>query len=513
MSEALASADVIMPVGQRRLITGTLMLASLLQALDSTIANVALPRMQGSLSASQEQLTWVLTSYIVAAAIMTPLSGWLADRYGRKQLFLLSIIGFTITSGLCGLASSLSQIVLFRLMQGVCGAALIPISQAILFDIYPRHLHARAMSIWGMGVVIGPMLGPVLGGYLTDNYSWQWVFFINVPFGILAAVGVLTLFGPSVRQRRSFDLFGFATLSIAVGALQLMLDRGSQLDWFASREVQIEAVTAAFACYLFVTHSLTSRNPFIRMALFKDRNFVSCNIFMFLIAAIIFASMALLPSMLQGLMGYSVLDAGIVMTPRSMGSLVAMFILPTLSKYFDPRLIIAAGFALAAQSLWSMSHFSLDMSMSPLITTSITQGLGTAITYVPVAAMAFATLPVAWRNEGTAMFNLMRNVGSSVGISLVQVLLVRNIQIQHAVLASHLTPFRVAQSQASLGHPSHAPLSLPALDGMITAQATMVAYIDDFRAMFYVVLAIMPLLLLLRRPGAGTKPAAHVALE
>ena len=492
----------------RGMITGTVMVASILQALDNTIANVALPRMQGSLSATQDQMTWVLTSYIIAAAIMTPLTGWLADRFGRKPLFLVSIVGFTIASALCGMAQSLDQIVIFRLLQGVFGAALIPMSQAVLFDVYPPAQHGRAMALWGIGVVLGPTLGPMLGGWLTDNYSWRWVFYINVPFGILAVLGVLAYFPDTTHARKHFDFFGFAMLSLAVGSLQLLLDRGPIKDWFNAGEIRLEAAICALAFYLFITHTLTARQPFIRLALYKDRNFLTGNVLIFMVGIVLFATLALLPPLMQGLMGYSVLQAGIATAPRGAGTLIAMLFVGQLLGRFDVRLIIGSGFVLTAISLWMMTHFSIQMPMDPLIWSGAIQGLGTGIVYVPMAALTFATLSPVLRNEGTALFNLIRNIGSSIGISVVQGLFVRNTQIVHASLAAHVT----AQTLSRHGvGPFHGAVANAALNQAVTAQAAMIAYIDDFYLMLLLTLAALPLLLLVRPPrGAGVK---HVAME
>jgi DHA2 family multidrug resistance protein len=495
----------------RGLITGTVMLASILQALDNTIANVALPRMQGSLSATQDQMTWVLTSYIVAAAIMTPLTGWLADQIGRKRLFLLSVVGFTIASALCGVAQTLEQMVCYRLLQGLCGAALIPISQAVLFDINPPERHGRAMAVWGVGVVLGPTLGPVLGGWLTDSYSWRWVFYINVPFGILAILGILAFLPDTKLNRRRFDFFGFATLSIAVGALQLLLDRGSLVDWFGAREIQLYALICGLSLYLFVIHTLTVKHPFIHLSLYRDRNFATGNVLIFVVGIVMFATLALLPPMLQELMNYSVLQAGLVTAPRGAGTLLAMLFVGRLIGKIDIRLIIGSGFALTALSLWQMTHFSMLMDMQPLVVSGIIQGLGTGIVYVPMAAMAFATLAPAMRNEGTALFNLVRNIGSSIGISTVQALFVRNTQIVHAGLAEHITPLTLAKNHIVAGA-AHAHAALAALNGQITAQATMIAYIDDFQLMLILTLCTIPLLLLVRSPRAsGDSP--NVAME
>jgi MFS transporter, DHA2 family, multidrug resistance protein len=508
MSSSVQGAAAAMQ-RHRGMITLTVMVASILQALDNTIANVALPHMQGSLSATYDQMTWVLTSYIVAAAIMTPLTGWLADRYGRKPLFLVSIVGFTLSSALCGLAQSLDQIVLFRILQGAFGAALIPMSQAVLFDTYPPRDHGRAMAIWGLGVVLGPTIGPMLGGWLTDNYSWRWVFYINVPFGILAVLGVLAYFPDTEHERKSFDFFGFAMLSLFVGALQVMLDRGPLRDWFSSTEIKVEAAVAALAFYLFITQTLTARRPFVRLAMYRDRNFLTGNVLIFMVGIVLFATLALLPPLLQNLLGYSVFQSGLVTSPRGLGTLVAMMVVGRIVGRIDVRLIIGTGLTLTALSMWQMTGFSLQMGMSPIVWSGLIQGFGTGIVYVPMAALAFVTLPAAMRNEGTALFNLVRNIGSSIGISAVQALFTSNTQVVHASLAAHVTPF-VFATQALRAYAGRAAEA--ALNQMITAQAAMIAYLDDFHLMMVMTLLSIPLLLFVRnaraRPGA-----ASVAVE
>jgi MFS transporter, DHA2 family, multidrug resistance protein len=496
--------------GHRGMITVTIMLASILQALDNTIANVALPRMQGSLSATQDQMTWVLTSYIVAAAIMTPLAGWLADRYGRKPLFLVSIIGFTLASALCGAAQSLSQIVVFRVLQGAFGAALIPMSQAVLFDTYPPDQHGRAMALWGIGVVLGPTLGPMLGGWLTDNYSWRWVFYINVPFGVLAVLGVLSYFPDTRHAKKHFDFFGFAMLGLFVGTLQVLLDRGPLKDWFNSSEIKIEAVVAALALYLFVTHILTAERPFVRLAIYRDRNFLTGNVLIFVVGIMLFATLALLPPLLQDLLGYSVFQSGVVTAPSGAGTLIAMIVVGRLVGRVDSRLIIGAGLALTALSLWQMTLFSLQMDMSLVVWSGLFRGFGMGIIYVPMAALAFATLPPALRNEGTALFNLTRNVGSSIGISMVQALLVRNSQVVHASLAAHLTPFAVLSHGIRAAAGSAA---MAALNEEVSRQAAMIAYLDDFQLMLIMTLLAIPLLLLVRSASATRAQPKIVVAE
>jgi DHA2 family multidrug resistance protein len=511
LSIAAAPAAVEIDGPRRALITVSVMLASILQTLDTTIANVALPHIQGSVSAAQDQISWVLTSYIVAAAIMTPLSGWLAGRFGRKRLFSISIIGFTVASMLCGVAQSLPQIVLARLLQGLCGAALVPMSQALLLDINPPERHARAMAVWGMGVMVGPILGPALGGWLTDNYDWRWVFYINVPFGILALLGILSSMHETETHQERFDVFGFSVLSISIGALQLMLDRGQLKDWFSSTEICIEGTVAGVAIYLFVVHMLTTaRARFVSPQIFLDRNFVIGITMIFVVGGTLYATLALLPPLLQGLLNYPVLTTGLVTAPRGVGTLIAMFISGRLMGKVDMRLIIGAGFALTAVSLWQMTSFDLQMGSSTVLWSGVAQGFGAGLITVPVSAAAFATLARSLRNEGTAIFSLIRNLGSSIGISGVQALLTRNTQIVHARLTEHVTPYNPLL-QAQLHGQSPTLESLAGLNASVTEQAAMIAYIDDFKVMMMLTLAALPLVLLMRKGNAGT--AEPIALE
>jgi len=462
-------------------------------------------------SATQDQMAWVLTSYIVAAAIMTPLTGWLAGRVGRKRVFLFSIAGFTVASMLCGLAQSLPQMVLARLAQGVCGAALVPMSQAVLLDINPPEHHARAMSIWVTGVTVGPIFGPALGGWLTDNYNWRWVFYINVPFGILAFLGTLSTMPETGIRRSPFDFFGFATLSLAVGALQITLDRGQLEDWFNSTEICIEAAVSAAAFYLFVVHMITARKTrFLDPALFKDRNFLTGCLFMFTVGLVLFGTLALLPPLLQDLLNYPVVTTGLVTAPRGLGTLLAMLIVARISKIIDVRWIIGLGFALSAFSAWQMSHFDLQMDTATVMWSGIAQGCGTGLVYVPLAGAAFATLRSTLRNEGAALFSLSRNLGSSIGISLVETLLTRNTQIAHASLATHVTPFSsIIRAQVPGGAAGVRRLS--ELNAQVTEQATMIAYNDNFKLMVWLSLAVIPLVLLLRK--GGSRRAEPVAVE
>jgi DHA2 family multidrug resistance protein len=510
MNATADNAATVRPLNRRMVVVVT-MLAAVLQALDNTIANVALPHMQGTLSATIEEMSWVLTSYIVAAAVMLPLTGWLADRFGRKRVIVLSVIAFTLASALCGMAQSLGQIVVFRVLQGLAGASLMPLSQAVLFDIYPPSQHGRAMSIWGVGVTIAPTMAPMLGGWLTDNYSWRWVFYINVPFGILAVLGLMIYYPDTKHERnKAFDFFGFAALSLAVGFLQMVLDRGPTKSWFDSNEIKIEAVISAVAFYLFLVHSFTAKRPFVRLSIYKDRNYLTGSVLILYLGILLYSSMALLAPMLQGLMNYSVLQAGAATAPRGVGTLIAMLITGRLVGRIDSRLIIIAGLSITAMGLYEMSHFSLQMDASSIVLSNILQGAGTGATYVPLAAMGFATLAAEMRNEGTALFNLLRNIGSSVGISTVQGLLVHNTQVMHASLVEHLTP-RVL-SQHVVG-PFSSAQATAVLNDTVTTQAMMVAYLDDFHLLLMLTVVTAFALLLVRKPQGGVKTSENITLE
>jgi DHA2 family multidrug resistance protein len=503
----------------RPMITLSIMLATVIQALDGTIANVALPHMQGSLQASQDQITWVLTSFIVASAIATPLTGWLCDRFGQKNIFLISIAGFTLASVLCGLSGSLAQIVLARLLQGIFGAALIPLSQAILLEINPREKHGSAMAIWGMGVMIGPILGPTLGGWLTDSYDWRWVFFINVPVGSLAFYGIWKYIKHLPGGRNMpFDMFGFATLSLAIGSLQMLLDRGEQNDWFGSRETWLEAIVLALSLSYFIAHTALrpAGKSFFNYRLLKNANYVTGLLFIFIIGMVLFATRALTPSLLQGLLGYPAMLAGMVSAPSGIGTMLVMMIVGRMVGKVDLRLLLGGGFLLTAFSLWQMTQYTLGIQPAHIVWPGVIQGIGLGLVFVPLSAAAFATLAPELRADGTAIYSLIRNIGSSVGIAMVQTLLVRNIQTAHASLSGNavLTNPALQDPAVAAVYSFNNPLGLALMDGEISRQASIIAYVDDFRLMFLMTLAVLPLLLLIRPPGKKLPPQpAQVALD
>src|SRR4051812_3645289 len=491
-------------VPHRGVLTVCVMLATIMQALDTTIANVALPYMMGSLSATLDQINWVLTSYIVAAAIMTPVTAFLTARFGRKRVFLATVAGFTGASVLCGMAGSLEQMVLFRLLQGVFGAPLVPLSQSVLLDSYPKEKHGSAMALWGVGVMVGPILGPTLGGWLTDHYNWRWVFYINLP------VGVLTFLGLSAYMKRTaampglfFDWMGFLTLSLAIGTLQMMLDRGEQLEWFDSPEIVLEAAVAGLASYLFLVHTFTAEHSFLDLRLFRDRNFVTGIIFIFVVGVILLATLALLTPFMQTLLGYPVLQSGILLAPRGIGTMVAMFLVGRLISRVDPRIMVAVGLILTAIALWQMSRFSLEVTESMLVWTGVVQGLGLGFIFIPMSVITFSTLPPDLRTAGTAMFSLSRNIGSSIGISVMIYLLGQNATRAHAILSEFVQPFREPMQQLPAALNPGTATGRAMLDALVSKQAALVAYLGDFYLMFLVAVAALPLVFLMRKPDHG----------
>jgi DHA2 family multidrug resistance protein len=478
-------------------ITLCVMLATLMQSLDTTIANVALPHMQGSLAASQDQIDWVLTSYIVAAAIATPLTGFLTARLGLKRLFIASVIGFTVASMLCGMAESVTEIVIFRWLQGLFGAALVPLSQTVLLNINPPQRQGSAMAAWGMAVMAAPILGPVLGGWLTEDYSWRWVFYINLPVGVLTFVGMMAFLPQSPRRGNvRLDWTGFVSLSIAIAALQVLLDRGQELDWFGSPEIVAEAIVSGSAFYVFLVHTFTAREPFLRPALFLDRNFAAGSLFVAIIGLTFFASLALQPPYLQDLMDYPVITAGLVMGPRGIGTMAAMMIVGKLMGRADTRVLLGLGLGLSAWSFYLMTGWTPDVSGWTVAWVGVIQGVGLGFLFTPLSVVSLSTLPPAVRPEGAGFYNLARNVGSSIGISIVGALLSRATQANHAAISQYVTAVN-----RQFGDPLVAQTLNPmtaggraALDALITQQAQVIAYVDDYKFLMIATLAVIPLL-------------------
>ncbi len=498
---------------RRALITVFVMTATIMQVLDTTVANVSLPYMQGTLSTTQDQINWVLTSYIIASAIMTSPVGWLTARFGLKRLYIVCTVGFTVASMLCGISQNIEQMVLFRLTQGAFGAALVPLAQAVMLDAYPTAQRAAAMAIWGMGIMLGPIMGPVLGGYLTENYSWRWVFYVNVPFGILTALG-LSVFMPESRVRRDvpFAWFGFLSLSLGVGALQMMLDRGQDIGWFDSSEIWAEAILSVGGFYFFIADSFTGKRPFIETRIFHDRNFSLALVLMFLNGLVLMATMALLTPLLQNLLGYPVLASGYLLGARGVGTFVAMSIVGRLLGTRDARPFMLFGLALATLAQWVMVGWNDDVSGGAIAINGVLQGFGLGFVFTPLNTIAFSTLPRELRTEATGLWTLVRNIGASIGISILIARLVNQTAYFHSQIVEHVTPFNDAMrlpNAAALA--DHSLRSLAVLDGIATQQAAVMSYSNDFLLMTIVSLVAFPVVMMMRTPKTASAPRVEDA--
>jgi DHA2 family multidrug resistance protein len=516
MATAAGSVTHPLPTFERLIVTVGVMMAVLLQVLDTTIANVALPHMQASLSATQDTINWVLTSYIVASAIALPISGWLADKVGRKRLLLISVVLFTIASVLCATATSLTEMVVFRALQGIGGAFIVPLAQATLFDINPREKHGQAMALFGGGVMIGPILGPVLGGWLTDNYNWRWVFLVNLPVGIICALLMARYMPKTETHQRKFDMFGFALLAIALGGLQLFLDRGEQNDWLSSWEIRLELGAAIAASWMFIVHMATAKQPLFERAMFTDRNFATSLLFMAVTGVLLLAGLALLPPLLQTMYGYSVLQSGFLTAPRGLGTLVSMLLAGRLVGKIDSRLLVGIGVILMGVSLDMMTGFAIDQPSRPVIVSGVVQGLGLGLIFVPLQTLAFETLSSRLRTTGAALLNLSRNIGGSIGISIVSTQLVRMTQVAHADLAAQITQQTLPTANPEILQtiaPVAGPAALAYINAEITRQALFIAYLDDFKLMMIVTFAVLPLLLLMRRGNRVGSGQPAVAMD
>ncbi|HYD25919.1 MAG TPA: DHA2 family efflux MFS transporter permease subunit [Croceibacterium sp.] len=491
-----------LPVENHLLLIVGVMAATLLQVLDITIANVAIPHMQSTLSATPDTISWVLTSYIIASAVAMPITGWLADRIGSRRLFVWSVAGFVVASMLCGMAQNLEEMVIFRAIQGVAGAFIAPLSQAAMLDTTKPSKQSAILALWGMGVMIGPILGPVLGGWITENWSWRWVFYVNVPVGAVCLAILLAELPSRAIVRRRFDLFGFAMIAICLSCLQLLLDRGTGLDWFASLETWVYAFLILSTAWAAVIHFVTARQPLFDRHLFANVNFVVSLLFMLVIGVVMFATMALLPPMLQGLFGYDVIDTGMVLMPRGVGVLISMQLSGLLMRRgVDARWMVSLGFLIGAWSLYQMAGWSLEVDRYHIVMSGLIQGLGIGLVFIPLNASAFATLPPQLRTDGSSLLNLTRSVGSSIGISVMMTLLSRNTQTSHSDLAGHITPSLTAMLDLSSleRFQQYGEAGLGMLDLMVTRQAAMVAYIDDYWLMMWLSLASVPLVLVMRR--------------
>src|SRR5690348_12147963 len=520
MSPTTLTSPSMVPGLRRNMVTICAMTATIMQALDTTIANVALPYMQGSLSASQDQINWVLTSYICAAAIMTAPVGWIANRFGRKRILIICSAGFTIASVLCGLAQDIGQMVLFRLLQGVFGAALVPLSQAVMLDSYALHERAKAMSIWGMGVMMGPIMGPSLGAWLTETYSWHWVFFVNLPFGFITVLGLMVFMDETRKDLNlKFDWFGFSALAVAIGSLQLALDRGEQLGWLESNEIIIEFIVSGVGFYYFFAHSLTTSRPFIQFALFTDRNFLTGCIFMTVMGLVLYSTMALASPYLQNVIGYPNITAGVLLASRGCGTFVAMTLVGRLMRYIEARTLIISGLSITAASLYYMTAWTDQTGAREIVTISIIQGFGFGLVFVPLSTVSFMTLPGHLRTDGTSMLTLMRNVASSIGISVVIAQLTEGGRRIYAILNDNVNPFNHALQMPDVASMinMNTDHGRAMADVLISVQAQIIAFSQDYQLIMIFIVASIPLAIMigstkaaLRKQPAGPE---HAVME
>ncbi|AJE03417.1 DHA2 family efflux MFS transporter permease subunit [Geobacter pickeringii] len=503
------------------LITITVMLPTIMEIVDTSVANVALPHMQGSLNAGTDEVTWVLTSYLVSNAVVLPMTGWLSRIFGRKRFLITCITLFTFASLLCGAAPNLATLILFRVIQGAAGGALIPSSQAILLETFPPHERGMANAIFGIGAMFGPIIGPALGGWITDNLSWRWIFYINIPIGIVAVImATYFIFDPPYlrRAQASIDWWGLALLTVGLGALQIVLDKGQQDDWFNSSFIIGCTVLSALALASLVYVELKHEHPIINLRLFQDISFSAGNFVMFMVGFCLYSSIMLIPLFLQTLMGYDATLAGMVLAPGGIATLITMpFVGAVISKY-DGRKVVLGGLLISATSMFMMQRFTLEASYWNFAWPRIILGVGLAMLFVPLTTVTLASIPREEMGNATGMFNLLRNIGGSVGIAAAATLLSRFAQFYQNVLISNVTQFNPVARQTigtwkqalmarGIDGASAETKSLAALYGIVQRQAGMLAYNRIFWIVGLTFLGVMPLLLLLRKPKLGAGPA------
>ncbi len=484
---------------QRIIITVPVLTASLLHALNMSTAYVALPNIQGNLSATPDQIGWIITAFVVASAVGTVLTGWLSQRLGRRFVFLGAILGFTITSMFCASAGGLESLVVYRIMQGLVTAPLLPLSQTIMLDTYPRSQHGFSMSIWSMGMIMGPVIGPTLGAMLTEWYGWRYLFLLNVPFGIIAFVGIFVVLPQGKRSRTPLDWIGVIALIVAVASFQLMLDRGERQGWFESSEIVLEAALAATAFYIFVVHSLTTPAPYVNLSIFRDRNYVVGLFLIFVFGIAVFSSLFILPLFLQNVQGFPVLSAGWVVSARGVGTLVAMITSGYLADRVSHKYLILGGLACVGFSNLWMTQWNAEVPTTEIVWITLINGFGMGVMWVILSTVAFSTLASKFRVEGAALFALVRAIGASMGTSIVVAILVHSSQVNYIQLRDHIHVFNEYLRHAGV-NPDTAS-GLMALRELVTAQARVIAHLNDFVFLALVVAAAVPLVFLLKRPS------------
>jgi DHA2 family multidrug resistance protein len=506
------------------LVAIAVMFGTFMEVLDTTVVNVSLPHIAGNLSATIDESTWVLTSYLVANAIILPMTGWLARYFGRKRLLMASLSGFTIASVLCGLAPNLPMLVVFRLIQGATGGAMQPLSQAVMLEAFPPAQRGKAMGFWGLGIVVAPILGPVLGGWLTDSYSWRWVFYINLPVGIVSILMTRAfIFDPPYLKRESnrVDYWGIGMLAVGIGALQLLLDKGQEEDWFSSHLMVVLAVVAALALVVFVVYEWMSDDPIVDLHVFRNRTYSTGVFLMTVLGFVLYGSLVLLPIMLQTLLGYPSLEAGIAMAPRGIGSFIGMPVMGLLIGRFDPRRMVAVGLLVGGATLLWLGALDLNAGYWDFFWPQFVQGLGLSMLFVPLTTISMDSIPRERMGNATSLFNLMRNIGGSIGIAVTGTMLARQQQVHINVLGAHVDPYNPAAQTmieslraAFIAQGADAftasQRAYGAVFGMVQRQAAMVTFVDIFRLLGFLFLLLIPLTLLMKRPsGKGPMGAGH----
>ncbi|GAB6041543.1 DHA2 family efflux MFS transporter permease subunit [Endothiovibrio diazotrophicus] len=485
----------------RLLVTVAVMSATVMQALDTTIVNVALPHIQGEMGATPDQVSWVLTSYLVASGVFMPLTGYFTDRFGQRRFLIVSIGGFVLSSLLCGIAGGLGEVVLFRLFQGIAGAALVPLSQSIMVATYPAGERGRAMAIWGMGVMVGPILGPTLGGWLTEALSWRWTFFINLPVGILSILLTLAYVPEGERRERAMDWMGLGLLTLGIGALQWLLDRGNQDDWFTAPSIQFAAYLAAVGFVGYFLHARGYRgHTLFHPAIFADRNFATASLLMAFLGLGLFGSMLLQPLMLEGLMGYPTLTTGLMLAPRGLASMFSMMLVGRLIGRVDPRALIVSGIMIFTLGGWMTTRYSLVMGYAWIIVPMALQGMGLGMVFVPLSTLAFSTLPKRFAAEAAGVYSLLRTIGSGIGISLVATVLTRHTAVAWHNVGGHIDPFNpaVADYLHGLGLSAGSPRGAGVLAAELGRQAQMIAFLDAYTFVAVAFAAMIPLVFVMR---------------
>jgi len=511
-------SESVQPIN-KWLITLTVMIPAFMEIVDTSIANVALPHMQGSLNAGTEEVTWVLTSYLISNAIIMPMTGWLARIFGRKRFLISCIILFTLSSIFCGSAPNLATLVFFRIVQGAAGGALIPMSQAIMMESFPPEEGGMAMAIFGIGAMFGPVVGPTLGGWITDNISWRWIFYINIPVGIIAVImAKYFIFDPSYlkRQKVKIDYWGLTFLTLGIGSLQVVLDKGQQDDWFNSAFIITFSIVSVISLLLFIYVELKHDHPIVNLRLFKDAAFSAGNFIMFMVGFCLYGSVVMLPLFLQTLMGYSATMAGLVMAPGGIASVIVLPLAGAYTQKHDGRKLIFVGLLLGAVSLFMMRGFSLQASYWDFVWPRVMLGAALGMIFPPLSRATLANISRVEMGNATGIFNLLRNIGGSVGIAISATLLARLAQFYQANLAGHINPFNpVVQSrmeslqQAAIAKGADAVtahgISLEILSRIVRKEAGMMAYNYIFWILGLAFLLIIPLLLLLRRHRYSTQ--------